>query len=153
MGAEARCPHCGSVFTLETQDDAFPDDLGFEVWWAKYPRKVGKLAAARLYRRTVTQRLATPAQLMDGLKRYCTYKPDDQPWCHPKTWLSEGRWDDIEPEAAWEARRAAPEPVRAPRLVSPAPAPIAAIEPPADPAKAEAVRAKLAALASSLKAR
>ena len=103
---ETRCPHCGSIYELEAQTEAFADDFGWREWWEKYPRKVGKLAAQRLYVHTVKRRLATPAQLMDGLKRYCTYKPDEQPWCHPKTWLQDGRWDDVEPEQAWDDRRA-----------------------------------------------
>lgn len=129
------------------QAEVMPRDLGFGEWWAKYPRKVGRLAAEKAYRKTVEHGLATPTQLMAGLKNYCIYKPLDQPWCHPTTWLNQGRWSDLEPEQARDQR------IEAPRMATPAPKPQQAIPAPArsDPTPDRwAMADRLKALASGL---
>ena len=64
----------------------------FQEFWETYPRKVGKLAAQPAFakaRRTVSQ-----DQLMAGLDRYLRHKPSYADWCHPVTWLRQGRWMD-----------------------------------------------------------
>jgi hypothetical protein len=74
----------------------------FDVWWLRYPRKVGKFAAAVAYRKARTQ--ATPAELLAGLDRYLRDKPAFADWCHPVTWLRQGRWlDEIGPVAGVQA--------------------------------------------------
>jgi len=67
----------------------------FGIWWNLYPRKVGKLAAERKYKAAIKQG-APPENLIDGLNCYIQAKPEDQDWCHPSTWLSQGRWMDEE---------------------------------------------------------
>lgn len=67
----------------------------FETWWALYPRKVGKLAAQREYEKA--RRLTGATELVEGVERYKQHKPDYQDWCHPKTWLHQGRWMDEAP--------------------------------------------------------
>lgn len=68
----------------------------FPTWWARYPHKVGKFAAIKAYTKALKQ--ATPDQLQAGLERYITDKPEYAAWCHPATWLNQGRWmDEITP--------------------------------------------------------
>ena len=67
----------------------------FEAWWAQYPRKIGKLAAQREYEKA--RRLAEATELVEGVERYKQSKPDYADWCHPKTWLHQGRWMDEVP--------------------------------------------------------
>jgi hypothetical protein len=71
---------------------------GFEVFWAAYPRKEGKLAAAKAFAKAVklvehphpTEAL-TEAAL--AFAKACAGK-DPQYIAHPTTWLNQGRWAD-----------------------------------------------------------
>jgi hypothetical protein len=75
----------------------------FEEFWKQYPRKVGKVAAAKLYRRIVNNGDATPADLMIGIARYGLEVAGREPRyiAHPTTWLSQGRWaDEVSPSIA-----------------------------------------------------
>jgi len=69
---------------------------GFTAFWSAYPRKVGKLAAQKAY--TKARQTVSAEDLLAGLERYKVTKPSYADWCHPKTFLSQGRWMD-EPEA------------------------------------------------------
>jgi len=69
----------------------------FEEFWAAYPRRVVKLAAQKAY--TTARKTATQEQLLLGIEAYKRTKPAYAYWCHPKTWLTQGRWMD-EPETA-----------------------------------------------------
>ena len=75
---------------------AAPSDGEFEQWWSMYPHKVGKAGARKAYDRA--RQKAYQQTLLDGVQRYVATKPDDRPWCHPKTWLNQERWTD-EPAA------------------------------------------------------
>lgn len=67
---------------------------GFNDFWYRYPRRVGKLAARAAYERAL--KLTTHEELMAGMERYIKTKPAWQAWAHPRTWLSQGRWmDDV----------------------------------------------------------
>lgn len=63
----------------------------FAEFYAAYPHKVGKRAAATAFERA--RRRAPMDQLMVGLARYAG-KTDDRPWCNPATWLNQDRWED-----------------------------------------------------------
>lgn len=65
---------------------------GFNEFWYRYPRRVGKLAARAAY--TKALKLTTHEELMAGVERYIKSKPAYADWCHPRTWLSQGRWED-----------------------------------------------------------
>jgi len=73
----------------------------FDQFWAAFPRKVGKLAALAAFKRARTQ--ATLAEILDGITRYVQGKPQYADFCHPRTWLSQGRWMD-----EYETRTPAP---------------------------------------------
>ena len=64
----------------------------FQAFWAHYPRKTGKLDAEKAYRNA--RILATHEDLMAGIDRYIQGKPDYADYCHPGTWLRQGRWLD-----------------------------------------------------------
>ncbi|MBF6560499.1 MAG: hypothetical protein IVW56_09430 [Candidatus Binataceae bacterium] len=66
---------------------------GFAEWWAAWPHKVARPAAAQAYRRAIA-RGATPAALLAGAARYIATKPADRQWCNPARWLTEDRWLD-----------------------------------------------------------
>lgn len=65
----------------------------FVVFWERYPRKVGKLAAEKAYQRARKSGV-TQQQILDGIDRYMANKPEYADWAHPTTWLNQGRWDD-----------------------------------------------------------
>ena len=80
-----------------------PDpDAGFDAWWGLYPRKVGKGAARRAWRRATG--LATLDELMDGLTRQLPrMRATDRQWVpHPATWLNGERWADEDDEESPE---------------------------------------------------
>jgi hypothetical protein len=70
----------------------------FETFWKAYPRRVGKLAAQKAYRRSLVT--ATAQDILDGVARYIANKPDYADFCHPATWLHQGRWMDEYDEPA-----------------------------------------------------
>ncbi len=65
----------------------------FDEFWAACPRKVGKLAALKAYAKA-RKGYASQEELLAGLERYKKHKPAYADWCHPSTWLSQGRWMD-----------------------------------------------------------
>jgi hypothetical protein len=67
---------------------------GFEDFWRAYPNKVGKDAAKRKFDALRKSGRVEFADLMGGLERYKASKPPDREWCHPTTWLNQGRWQD-----------------------------------------------------------
>ncbi len=68
-------------------------DDGFTEFWNAYPRRIGKLAARKAYDKA--QRAgATQAELLVGIRRYIEWKPGYADFCHPATWLNQGRWMD-----------------------------------------------------------
>ena len=68
----------------------------FDEFWAAYPRKVGKIAACKQYDKAL--KIVSHDEIMDGVRRYLKAKPAYADWCHPATWLCQGRWMD-EPDA------------------------------------------------------
>lgn len=93
---------------------------GFEEFYAAYPRKVGRRAAANAFRAAIKR--ASIDEIIAGL-RCATFSADPQFRPHPATWLNQDRWlDDPTPPpapsppfdprkltgfaaVAWEARR------------------------------------------------
>ena len=67
---------------------------GFATFWAAYPRRVGKLAALHAWQKAL--RLATAEDLIAGARRYALEMRDQEAQfiCHPRTWLTQGRWLD-----------------------------------------------------------
>jgi hypothetical protein len=65
----------------------------FDEWYAAYPRKVGRLAAQKAYEKA-RKTGATAQELRAGIGRYIEHKPSYADFCHPQTWLSQGRWLD-----------------------------------------------------------
>ena len=68
-------------------------ELDFQQWWTRYPLKVGKLAAQKAYDR-VRRGGITCDELLDGIADYIVNKPSYADFCHPTTWLNQGRWMD-----------------------------------------------------------
>jgi len=68
----------------------------FETWYAGYPNRVGKAAAARAFKKA-RQRAELDA-LRAGVERYKASKPVDREWCNPSTWLNQDRWLDELPK-------------------------------------------------------
>ena len=64
----------------------------FARFWDIYPRRVGKLAAEKAYRKARDR--ATADQILAGVERYIEGKPAYADYCHPSTWLNQGRWLD-----------------------------------------------------------
>jgi len=64
----------------------------FEAFWLTFPRHTGKLAAQKSYKKART--MASAQQLLDGVDTYRHTKPAYADWCHPATWLNQGRWMD-----------------------------------------------------------
>jgi hypothetical protein len=69
----------------------------FEEFWTAYPRRVGKLAAWQVF-----ARLEVTSTDLDMLLAALDWQVRRPEWCrdggqfipHPKTWLSQRRWED-----------------------------------------------------------
>ena len=64
----------------------------FDVFWAAYPRRTAKFAAQKAYARART--VASAAEILAGVEAYKRRKPEYADWCHPATFLNQGRWMD-----------------------------------------------------------
>lgn len=86
---------------------------GFAEWYAAYPRREARAAAARAYAKAVQ---AVPAaELLAGAKRYAAARAGQDPryTAHPATWLNAGRWADEVPSAVATAPGAPAKPLHA----------------------------------------
>lgn len=75
-------------------------DGRFDVFWANYPRKVGKEAARKAFSRlSMTNELLS--QMLSAIKQQCASpqwtKDNGQYIPNPATWLNQGRWEDVLP--------------------------------------------------------
>lgn len=76
----------------------------FAAFWQAYPRRVAKLAALKAYEKA--RKLASAEAILAGVQRYKQAKPEYADWCHPTTFLNQGRWlDEYEeaPRPRWQA--------------------------------------------------
>ena len=65
----------------------------FDLFWSRYPRRVGKLAAMKAYQRALL--MATPDEIVAGVETYRQHLPEDVKFVpHAATWLNQGRWMD-----------------------------------------------------------
>ena len=77
----------------------------FETFWTAYPRRVGKLAAERIF---VRQRVTD--ELLERMLAALAWQLESDQWRqgfipHPRTWLHQGRWlDEPDPPRALTAR-------------------------------------------------
>lgn len=68
-------------------------DLSFDqVFWLRYPHKVGKPDAKRAYLKA--RQKHSVETIMAGLERYVRSKPPDRPWLNPATFLNQERFND-----------------------------------------------------------
>ena len=73
----------------------FQYPLPFEVWWGKYPLKVGKDAAFKVWQRVIKAGKATNPELIAGAERYAADPNRDPAYTkHGATWLGAGGWGD-----------------------------------------------------------
>lgn len=69
----------------------------FSQFWDSYPRRVGKIAAERAYRKA--RNVASAEEIAAGLEAYLQTMPQEMRFRpHPATWLNQGRWMDEFPE-------------------------------------------------------
>ena len=64
----------------------------FATFWQRYPRKIGKLVAMKAYAKA--RQTATAEQILAGVELYIRTKPGYADFCHPATFLNQGRWLD-----------------------------------------------------------
>jgi DNA-binding transcriptional ArsR family regulator len=76
--------------------EARPEPEGFPEFWAAYPRKAARPAAAEAYRRAAE--IADPGAIISGLMdaraEWRRLGTEGQYLPHPSSWLNQRRWDD-----------------------------------------------------------
>ena len=71
-----------------------PQGTTFELFWAAYPKKVGKKAALNAFRRVKTP-LNVLLQAIEAQKHSVQWMKDNGKYIpNPATWLNQGRWED-----------------------------------------------------------
>ena len=71
----------------------------FELFWAAYPRKVGKQAAKKAFSK-VSVPVKTLIDAVNSQKNSEQWRRDNGQYIpNPATWLNQGRWDDVLTEA------------------------------------------------------
>lgn len=73
-------------------------DVGFEKFWAAYPRKVAKTAAISAFKK-----IKPDGELLGKMLKTIELSKSTEQWekgivPNPSTWLNQGRWDDEFPE-------------------------------------------------------
>jgi hypothetical protein len=67
----------------------------FETFWALYPRRVAKKAAQKIWSRMTQQEQEDCIEALPNHIAYWKLKQTEMDFiCHPKTFLSQGRWED-----------------------------------------------------------
>jgi len=68
----------------------------FGDFWKAVPKKIGKKKAYNIYKSVVTKGEATEEQLVAAMQVYAASVDGGDPkyFCHPVTWLNQGRWED-----------------------------------------------------------
>lgn len=66
--------------------------MTFGEFWKAFPRRVGKLAALKAWDKAL--RISEPEEIIAGIQPYIRNKPDYADFCHPATFLNQGRWLD-----------------------------------------------------------
>lgn len=82
-----------------TTSEKYPTAFG--AFWTAYPRKVGKGAALRAWRR-----ISSPASMLDAMLDALTWQCESEQWQrdggqyipNPATWLNQRRWEDEKPD-------------------------------------------------------
>lgn len=72
-------------------------DVGFEEWWSIYPRKIGKGAAKKSYKKAIKKISHSDLIVITNRYQKGVSGTDKQFIPHPATWLNQERWSD-EPE-------------------------------------------------------
>jgi hypothetical protein len=72
---------------------------GFDLFYAAYPRHIGRQAAMKAFDNVIRSRRATAEQVIAGAQRFAADPnlpgPSEARYIpHPSTWLNAGRWDD-----------------------------------------------------------
>jgi hypothetical protein len=81
---------------LRVEDD-WPENFG-DLFWQAYPRKEEKISAMRKLASLRKSGIVTFADLMAGVKRYCSVNREPQFTKQPTAWLTKGCWaDEIKP--------------------------------------------------------
>lgn len=65
----------------------------FDQWYQHYPHKVQRGAAERAFSKA--RKLSSLEELIAGLHRYVSSKPEDRHWQNPATWLNGKGWLDV----------------------------------------------------------
>jgi Helix-turn-helix domain len=86
----------------------WPEDA-FDTFWKRYPDKTAKKFAKKCFDKIADDGEVEFADLIAGLERYIRNKPKDRAWCHPSTFLNQGRWED---QPASANQRPQPDPRR-----------------------------------------
>jgi hypothetical protein len=73
-------------------DDDWPPNY-FEVFWQGYPKKVGKIGAAKALRAVRKRKIVTFAKLIAAVQAYAATS-DPNFTKNPQTWINDGCWDD-----------------------------------------------------------
>lgn len=101
-----------SVTRAEARSQSDFPPKAFEAFWDAWPNKVGKAAAERKFETIRKSGRVTFAKLMAAVASYIASKPPTRDWCHPTTWLNQGRWDD---QPAPTAQPSGPQQIRSPQ--------------------------------------
>lgn len=64
----------------------------FEIWYRRYPHKIGRGQAERAF--VAARKIASLEDLIAGVDRYIASKPPDVNWRNPATWLNGKGWLD-----------------------------------------------------------
>lgn len=77
----------------EDQSNGHPPADRFDEFWSVVPKKVGKVAARKAWKKATT--IADPSEIIEGMRRYRD-DPNrvDAFTKNPQGWLNDGRWED-----------------------------------------------------------
>jgi len=90
-------PEAEAEAEADKKDPCSSTDSLFEVFWFNYPKKVGKAAALKAWKK-----IKKPAEVLEMIKSTLPQQMESKQWLkengqfipHPATYLNQGRWED-----------------------------------------------------------
>ena len=77
-------------------------------FWTRYPNKVGRPAALKVFEKLWREMEGAIEPILDGLDRYIRDKPADRQWLNPTTFLNQRRFEDQPATSSTSAASASP---------------------------------------------
>jgi hypothetical protein len=98
---------CNDSYNVPLNDSLPVNVKNFELFWQSYPKKIGKLAAQKAFKKLKNIPIENILKAIENQKQSEQWKKENGQFIpNPATWINQGRWDDetikTENKVNWE---------------------------------------------------